>query len=404
MKRILIITTISGFVPQFEMNNVQILQDLGYQVHYASNFNNPHYGVDNHRLDHSNIIRHQIDFVRSPFCIGKNINAYRQLLELLERIPFDFVHCHTPMGGVLGRIAVRHIRRDCKKDGIDAKIRDRFKRIKVIYTAHGFHFFRGASFLNWIFYYPVERWLAHDTDIMITINEEDYEQAKKFHLRKSKNRKKQVWKVNGVGIDTESYKDILLDRKKKRKEFGISEDAYVFLSVGELSKRKNHQIVIKTLASMKAECKQKKIFYFICGEGIERNRILRLIQRKNLKHRVKLLGYRADIKEMLSVADCFIFPSKQEGLPVALMEALAAGLPCICSDVRGNIDLAEEGNIRWFSWKSKKQCKKAILEVISKKDCERQIERKLCCNSKYDKKQVCRVMRTIYQQIEEGYE
>lgn len=401
MKRVLIITTISGFVPQFEMNNVHILQELGYQVHYASNFNNPHYGLDNHRLDFSGIIRHQIDFVRSPFYIQKNINAYRQLLELLERIPFDVVHCHTPMGGVLGRVAVRHI---CRKwERVKQKIGKK-KRIKVIYTAHGFHFFLGAPLLNWLLYYPIERWLAYNTDILITINEEDYQRAKKFRLKKTIGKKRQVWKVNGVGIDIESYQNILVDWEKKREEFGIPKDAYVLISVGELSRRKNHQIVIKTLASIREKCKEKKIFYLICGEGTQRKKLLRLIQRKNLKSMVQLLGYRTDIKELLSVSDCFIFPSKQEGLPVALMEALAIGLPCICSDVRGNIDLIQEGNVKLFHVKSKKQCREAILKEIDEKNSERRIERKLYYKNKYDKKQVCKIMRTIYQQIEESYE
>lgn len=385
MKHALIITTVSGFVPQFEMNNVQILQELGYYVHYASNFHNPHYGSDNRRLKGSGIILHQVDFVRSPFCIRKNISAYRQLLKLLEEIPFDLVHCHTPMGGVLGRLAVK---KTLKR-----------KPINVIYTAHGFHFFRGAPIQNWIFYYPIERWLAHDTDLLITINEEDYQRAKKFHLKESRKKQRQIWKVNGVGIEIESYRDLFLEQKKNRTAFGIPEEAYILLSIGELSKRKNHQIVIRALALMKEECRRKKIYYLICGEGTERKKLLRLIRKKNLEDIVVLLGYRTDVKKLLSISDSFIFPSKQEGLPVALMEALAAGLPCVCSNVRGNIDLINGENIILFQKNSVRQCKKAILRVLK----EKRAEKRSSCKAQCDRTQVRTVMRKIYQQIEENY-
>ena len=166
MKRALIITTVSGFVPQFEMNNVKILQNLGYEVHYAANYYMPVYTDNNERLEGTGIIQHQIDFVRSPYNIGKNIKALNQLVSLMREIKFHLVHCHTPMGGVLGRIAAH-----------------KTNTKPVIYTAHGFHFYKGAPVWNWLFFYPVERFLAKWTDCLITINKEDYARAKKFNTR-----------------------------------------------------------------------------------------------------------------------------------------------------------------------------------------------------------------------------
>ncbi len=325
MRKVLIITTVSGFVPQFEMNNVRILQESGYEVHYASNFKNPHYGKDNSRLDGTGIISHQVDFVRSPFRIYKNIKAYRQLKEIMKTTDFNLVHCHTPMGGVLGRMAARMYRK---------------KGTKVLYTAHGFHFYKGAPLINWLCYYLVEWLLSRYTDILITINDEDYQRAKKFPVSKGG----KVEKVNGVGIDIEAYRNIQVDREAKRRELNVRDTDYLLVSAGELTKRKNHQIIIRTLASMKEECKEKKIRYVICGEGPERKHLERLIAKEELEEIVLLLGYRTDIKEILAVSDCFIFPSRQEGLPVALMEAMAVGLPCICSDVRGNRDLKEKND------------------------------------------------------------
>ena len=141
-KKALLVTTVSGFVPQFEMNNVRILQDMGYEIHYAANYNTPSYGDDNHRLDGTGIVRHQIDFVRSPFK-AENLKVYRQLCKLMKSEHFDLVHCHTPMGGVMARLAAH-----ATKTG------------PVIYTAHGFHFFKGAAPINWLCYYPMEKFLS----------------------------------------------------------------------------------------------------------------------------------------------------------------------------------------------------------------------------------------------------
>lgn len=344
MKKAIIITTVSGFVPQFEMNNVRILQKLGYEVHYASNFHTPIYGKDNHRLKGTGIICHQVDFVRSPFKIGKNYKAFQQLKNLMKKEKFALVHCHTPMGGVLGRLS--------------AKITG---TKPVIYTAHGFHFYKGASIWNWIFFYPIERWLAHYTDRLITINQEDYETAGKFCLAKNG----KVEKINGVGINLQSYQSMAIKREEKRKELGIGENEFLFISVGELTKRKNHQVIIKAMEKLKEDTSIK---YIICGTGKKQKSLERQIKKYHLEKQVKLLGYRQDIASLLKMSDCFIFPSKQEGLPVALLEAMAVGLPCICSAIRGNMDLAKNGDV--FLCSSKEdyiKWMKAVKESPNKK-------------------------------------
>lgn len=331
MKKALFVATVSGFVPQFELDKVYLLKEMGYEVHYASNFLQPHYGSDNQRLEGTEVICHQVDFVRSPFRLWENKRAYRQLKAVLHTEQFDLIHCHTPMGGVLGRLVAENSRkRKC----------DSFA--KVFYTAHGFHFYRGAPWRNWLFYYPVERWLAHYTDVLITINQEDYQRAKGFRLRESKRGFGVVEKVNGVGLDIENYQKIAESvgiREEKRKELGISKEACVFISVGELTKRKNHQVIVKALALLKD---RDAIYYLICGEGKEKRKLKKFVQRNQLAKQVRFLGYRTDITELLAASDCFLFPSKQEGLPVALMEAKAMGLTCICSDIRGNRELVEE--------------------------------------------------------------
>ena len=191
-KKALLVTTVSGFVPQFEMPNVAILKELGYEIHYASNFNNPSYGTNNKRLEGTGIICHQVDFERSPFN-KKNLQAYKQLVKIMKDENIALVHCHTPMGAVLARLAA-------KKCGIK----------DVLYTAHGFHFFKGASIKNWLIYYPVERFLSRYTGTQICINIEDFNNAKKF---KAAN----VEYIAGVGIDTKGIK-VKSDIEDKEKD------------------------------------------------------------------------------------------------------------------------------------------------------------------------------------------
>ena len=328
MKKALIVTTVSGFVPQFEMNNVRILQRLGYEVHYASNFRTPVYGKDNRRLDGSGVVRHQVDFVRSPFRVWENVRAYGQLKRVIEKGDYDLIHCHTPMGGALARLAAH-------RAGV---------RAKVVYTAHGFHFYKGAPVWNWMIYYPVERWLARYTDVIITINKEDFRRACKFRVRKLEG----VFWVRGVGISvTEVDKNIINHFRESIDQRYNLEHKQIILSVGELSKRKNHKIAINTIYRMrqyfKKTGKKYPYCYIICGQGKKKKSLQKLVKRKKLEKEVIFYGYCEHITEMLANSELFFFPSKQEGLPVAVLEAMAAGLPVVASSIRGNSDLIVDG-------------------------------------------------------------
>ena len=305
MKKVLLVTRVSGFVPQHEMNHVRILQEMGYEVHYASDFHNVVYGKDNHRLDGTGVIRHQIDFVKSPF--SRQVKkSYLQLVKLLTEEEFAMIHCHMPMSGVIGRLAAQKVYRQTGR------------QVPVLYTAHGLHFYTGAPLRNWL-YYPVERFLARYTDRLIVINREDYERVQSFPVRG------RVVYVPGVGV---SLPDLSYHRGKSPK---------VLLSVGELSARKNHQLMVETMALLR----DLDLKYVICGTGDQQEMLQQRIAELGLEHRVYLAGYQEDISKWLARADCFVLPSYQEGLPVAVMEAMAAGLPVIASDIRGVNDLIE---------------------------------------------------------------
>ena len=265
-------------------------------------------------------IYYNIPFERNPLKPG-NLKAYKELKHIIDEGEYDIIHCHTPVGAMLTRLAAKQAR----KQGT-----------KVFYTAHGFHFYKGAPAINWILYYPVEKWLSRYTDVLITINKEDYERAKTFKAGK-------VCYVPGVGIDLKKFNAGYVNKEQKRKEIGVSADDFVLLSVGELIPRKNHEVVIRALSVLKRLDKLNHIEYVICGRGAYEADLRKLAEELDVADHVHFLGYRNDISEICNCADLFVFMSHQEGLPVALMEAMACGLPAVCSNIRGNTDLIEDG-------------------------------------------------------------
>ncbi len=307
-KQVLIVATVGRFL-NFEKNSIELLKAKGYEVHCAANWCLDEMDA----VPQLQVVRHQIDFARSPLS-GTNLTAYRQLKALADAERFAFVHCHTPVGGVLTRLAMR---------------RKQKAGTRILYTAHGFHFFKGAPLKNWLIFYPVEWLCAWWTDVLITINTEDYAFAKRhFHAKK-------IEYVPGVGIDLEKFAPSLDAAKKKRAELGVTEDEVMLLSVGELSERKNQELVIDALKELNLPC----IRYFICGEGAFAERFALKIREYHMESQVTLLGHREDVAALCQAADLFVFPSVQEGLPVALMEAIAGKVPVLCSAIRGNRDL-----------------------------------------------------------------
>ena len=310
--RILYVTTVSmtmGFFPE----HIKMLLNEGHSVEIATNCEQPVPEIYNTL----GCTVHDIPFSRIPFS-KDNLKAYKMLKQLVETEHYDIVHTHTPNASMIVRFACRKVR----KHGT-----------KVFYTAHGFHFFKGAPLKNWLMYYPIEKLCAKYTDVLITINKEDYELAqKKIHAKK-------VCYVPGVGIDLERIRSVQADRNEMRKSMGVPEDCILLTSVGELSKRKNHQVVIKALAKLN----NTNIHYAIAGQGSLFIYLTNLVKKLGIENQIHFLGYRTDVYQIYKASDIAILPSLQEGLPVALMEAMACELPIICSKIRGNVDLIENG-------------------------------------------------------------
>lgn len=309
--KILYVTTISNTVNIFLIPHIKMLINQGHQVDVAFNIEQE---VQTEIYELGCKV-HQLTLQRSPLS-KDNLKAYKVLKDIIAIEEYDLVHTHTPVASAIVRLVCRNM-----------------SRVKMIYTAHGFHFYKGAPLINWLVYYPIERWLARYTDVLITINKEDYSRAKKsFKAGK-------VEYIPGVGIDTKKISEININKLKKIKDLGIPEDAYLLSSVGELNKNKNHETVIRALGTLN----NPEIHYLICGEGILEEYLKTLIKEFELEQQVHLLGFRKDILEILKISNVFIFPSYREGLSVSLMEAMVSGLPVVCSNIRGNTDLIKDG-------------------------------------------------------------
>lgn len=318
MKKVLFVATVvKTHIMEFHIPYLKMFKEMGWETAVAArnDYENPADCV----IPYCDIY-YNIPFERNPLKPG-NLKAYKELKHLIDEGEYDIIHCHTPVGAMLTRLAAKQAR----KQGT-----------KVFYTAHGFHFYKGAPAINWILYYPVEKWLSRYTDVLITINKEDYERAKTFKAGK-------VCYVPGVGIDLKKFNAGYVNKEQKRKEIGVSADDFVLLSVGELIPRKNHEVVIRALSVLKQLDKLNHIEYVICGRGSYEADLRKLAEGLDVADHVHFLGYRNDISEICNCADLFVFMSHQEGLPVALMEAMACGLPAVCSNIRGNTDLIEDG-------------------------------------------------------------
>lgn len=311
---VLFLATYGDFLATFELSNIKLWKNLGYTVHCASNFSEASYNLKTLRLDEVGVIKHELVFSRSPIK-KENIIAYKELVQIIIKEEIDVIDCHNAVIGAYARIAA-----------VQCHVK------KVVYTPHSFFFYDGCPTKNKIIYKSVESFLARKTDLLITINREDYIAASRMKVRGK------VLYVPGVGIDTKAIKDLPVDKDKYCNGLSIPRNSKIFISVGELIPRKNHICAIKAFAKANIE----NGYYLICGIGQLNNELTELIVSLGMQEKIKLLGYRLDVKEIMRISDIYLFPSTQEGLPVALMEAMACGLPCIASKIRGNVDLIDE--------------------------------------------------------------
>ena len=321
MKSMLMLTSVASMVDQFFIPHIELLIRMGYKVDVACNFESGSTCTDKDverlkkQLEGMNVDYYQIDFDRSITNLKGNYKAYKQVKKIILDNKYQFIHCHSPIGGVIGRLVGKST------------------KTKVLYTAHGFHFHKKSPRANWIIYYTAEKLCSYLTDGLITINEEDYTLAKR------KMKAKNVFYIPGIGIDFN--RDFLPNEDKGaiRREIGIPEDAFLLTSVGELSHRKNHRVIIEAISKLK----NNNIHFAIMGKGSLENELRELSKSLGLEDRIHFLGYRNDVIRINYSADAFCFPSRIEGLGIAALEAMASEIPVITSDIHGINDYSING-------------------------------------------------------------
>jgi glycosyltransferase EpsD len=311
MKKVLFTATIDGHIKVFHLPYLRWFKEAGYEVHVAAK--------GNMQLPYCDE-KINIPFDRKPFS-KSNIEAFKILKNLIDSNNYELIHCHTPTAGVLTRLASRNARK---------------RGTKVIYTAHGFHFYKGAPKLNWLLYFPLEKLLSDYTDVLVTINGEDYNNAVSNRFGA-----KQIKLVPGVGVDLSKFSVPNLDEKLKiRKKIGIAPDAFVLVYPAEISRRKNQNMLIEVASKLKG--KIPNLQFIFAGRGDWKYHDEE-IKKRGLQDVINFIGFTYDIYEYVQASDIGISSSTQEGLPINIVEAMACGKPLVATNVRGNRDLIKNG-------------------------------------------------------------
>lgn len=311
----LLITSTDLMMVQFLVPHIAMLRENGYDIEVACSDVGGRMDEVFYKLDNNVKKVHVVSLHRSPAEID-NIKGYYDLKRIIKNGHYDVIWTNEPVMGVVTRLAASKARK---------------KGTKVLYMTHGFHFYRGAPILNWLIFYPIERFMATKTDAICTINREDYESAKSFNV-------KRVEHIHGIGINTERL-TIGNNRIDIRSELGMKKDDYLILSVGELNENKNQKTIIEAIAKIE----DKSIHYVVCGKGDQLENLQKLAKKVGIKERVHFLGYRKDVVDICRQSDLFAFPSIREGLGLAALEAMYVGIPLITSNSRGPNDFMEDG-------------------------------------------------------------
>lgn len=385
MKKALILASVSSMIQQFNMNNIAILEDMGYDVHVLANFTNGGTLTETKsKAFHQELTARGV----TVFDVGinrsvlkkDNLDAYKVIKRIMDKENYALIHCHSPIGGVMARLAARSHR----KTGT-----------KVVYTAHGFHFFNGASYKNWLVFYPIEKGLACYTDRLLTINEEDYQtsQTKNFKAGKIE------W-INGIGIDTGRFAKPSEETKDRlRKEYGFAEDDFILIYVAELNANKHQDLLIDMMGKLVKTVPKAKLL--LVGRGDYQQLYTEQVEQANLENHIHLLGYREDVEKLMALADMAVSASRREGLPVNVMEAMASGLPAVVTDCRGNRELVKDGQ-NGFVVDSDDAAgfAAAVEKIYHSKTIQKAFgEASLNMITPYSKEQVNRQMRRIYEEM-----
>ncbi|NLZ61717.1 MAG: glycosyltransferase family 4 protein [Acholeplasmataceae bacterium] len=373
-RKILFVAHMDSHIANFHLPYLKWFKKQGYLVHVASN------SQEKTRPINYCDQKYEVQFARSPFS-PRNIKAFRQLKKIVSNNEYALIHCHTPIGGVITRIVARKT------------------KIPVFYTAHGFHFHKHSSLIDWLLFYPIERWLSRYTTELITINEEDFQLAKSKFKRSCS-----VNYIPGVGVDqNEHYPLTTIENQKNKAKLGLAIDDFVMVCVGELTKNKNQVFLVRAMATViKTKPKAKLL---LLGYGVCTEKLRKLIKKLNLENHVLLLGFRNDVLEIMNFADLVVSSSRREGLPKCLLEALAIGKPMLGSDCRGNVDIIVDGeNGYLYQIDNQKDFLQKLAQLMNNPEAlKRMGEKSMAMCGRFELDIVLEQMATLYKKhLEEG--
>ena len=371
--KVLLTATVQSHICQFHKPLVEVLHKCGYEVHVAARDNLAE--KNGLKLDFVDRV-YNVPFARSPRS-KDNIKAYKQLKKIIGDGQYDVIHCNTPMGGIVTRLAARRAR----KNGT-----------KVIYTAHGFHFYKGAPKKNWIVFYPIEKFFAnHYTDRLITITNEDYDLAtEKF--------KCQIERIHGVGVDENRYFPVSEDEKNElRSQMGYNENQKLILCVGELLPNKNQQMAIRMMTEVTKQ--YPDAILLIAGNGPEKNNLDNLIAKLGLQDNVELLGYVTNIQDYQHIADVCVACSMREGLGLNIVEAMMSGTPTVATYNRGHRELIQDGKNGYLICCSEEMHKKVVDIIIDNRKKNEMCEAARIFAKDFGFENVKRELKTIYEKV-----
>ena len=313
MKKVLFISNVLAHIEAFHLPYLEWFKNQGYEVHVMTNAEGKTAPFCDKLYD--------VGIERSPFNI-KNIAAIKKAKRIINSEDYDIIHSHTPMGGVVGRLATTKARK---------------KGTRILYTAHGFHFYSGAPKINWLLYYTMENLLAPKTDCIITINAEDYERAKE----KFASQKTTVEKISGIGVNIDRFAPVSVEEKDELKRLYGYEGKFLLIYAAEFIPRKNHRFLIDAAKEL---CKlHPNIKFLFCGKGELMESMKQHADACGVADHVDFLGFRKDMPVLYQMSDVLVSASVEEGFGINIIEGMATGMPAVASVVRGHKEMVREG-------------------------------------------------------------
>ena len=287
-----------------------------------------------------------------------NLKAAVSLRDNMRKEGYDLIITHTSLAAFFTRLALRGLK----------------ERPVVVNMVHGYLFDDETPWLKREVLLAAERWMASDTDLVLTMNRWDYEAAQKHRLGR------EVVHIPGVGVDFSRFDEVPAGtRRRLRQELGIPEDAFVLIYAAEFSARKSQAVLIQAMGRL-----PETVLLALAGEGALRGECQELARKQGLEERVLFPGQVRDIPAWYAMADGAVSASRSEGLPFNVIEAMYAGLPVVASEVKGHSDLIKDGETGLlYPYGDESACAESVRRLLE----DEALRERLAWNAKAQVKQ-----------------